>query len=114
MPKIREIVINRCHGGFNLSIEAINYYAKLKGLEVDHIVSVPTYDNDDYIRIGKSIWHPKNIERDDPILVQVVKELGEKANGINSQLKIIELDYDTRYEIGYCDGKEKIFNYGID
>lgn len=114
MPKIRYIVINCCNGGFNLSLEAINHYAKLKGLEVYHIVSAPTYDNDNYMRIGNTIWHPKNIERDDPILVQVVKELGEKANGTNSQLRIIEIDYNARYEIGYCNGKEKIFNYGID
>ena len=47
-------------------------------------------------------------DRHDPILVQVVEELGEKANGIRAKLKIVEIPDDANYDIDEYDGLESI------
>ena len=46
--------------------------------------------------------------RDDPILIQVVEELGETANGRCASLKIIEIPDDVEWTIGEYDGQEWI------
>lgn len=99
-----KIVINSCYGGFSLSPKGERRYLELKGLSpyfyrqtaykfndgktefirIDHIDDVPdiffyctTYDQGktlpDY---PKDIFHSRNLKRSDPILVQVVEELG--------------------------------------
>lgn len=49
---------------------------------------------------------PEN--REDPILIQVIKELGEKANGQYAELKIVEIPDDIEYQIEEYDGIEHI------
>ncbi len=46
-----------------------------------------------------------NIKRSDPILVQVVEELGEEANGSYANLKVVTID-SNKYRIGEYDGAE--------
>mgnify|MGYP000010452304 CR=1 FL=1 len=50
----------------------------------------------------------RDIERNDPVLVQVVKELGSKANGIFSNLKVVEIPDDVEWTIDEYDGLEWI------
>lgn len=76
-----KIVINTCFGGFSLSQEAINRYRKEKGAT------------------GR-------ISRDDEVLVKIVEELGTKANGFYSELKIVEIPDDVKWCIEDFDGKE--------
>jgi hypothetical protein len=76
-----KIVINTCFGGFSLSQEAINRYRKEKGATV-------------------------KISRDDEVLVKIVEELGTKANGFYSELKIVEIPDDVKWCIEDFDGKE--------
>jgi hypothetical protein len=45
-------------------------------------------------------------DRTDPILVQVVEELGDEASGDCAELCIHELDRGTRYRIQEYDGSE--------
>lgn len=47
------------------------------------------------------------IDRHDPVLIQVIEELGEKANGDFTNFKIIKLE-DSEYEIISRDNSEKI------
>ncbi len=68
---MQKIVTNRCYGGFGLSDQASMRYANLKELVV-----APMH------------W---KISRDDPILVQVVEELGETANGSCAELEVTEI-----------------------
>lgn len=82
-----KVVINDCFGGFGLSKAAKTRYSELKG-----VAKV----ND---------WE---IERDDPILVQVVEELGKNASDAFSSLKIIDIPKGTRYRIDEYDGYESI------
>lgn len=83
----RYIVINKCYGGFGLSDRAINEYKKLSGIT----------DKDFYDR---------DVARDDPYLVKVVKELGSRANGDHANLKIVEIPGDVDWEISEYDGME--------
>lgn len=98
-----KIVINRCFGGFGLSKEAMYRYAEIKGLDVtdEHGFSyIVTAE-------GKRL-SDDNIRRDDPVLVQVVEELGERVNTRFSDLCIYELKPGTRYRIEEYDGNESI------
>lgn len=47
-------------------------------------------------------------QRDDPMLVQVVEELGESASGRLSELRVVEIPVNADYEIQEYDGREWI------
>lgn len=49
-----------------------------------------------------------DIKRDDPTLIQVVEELGTKANGGCANLKIVPIPNDVDWEIDEYDGLETI------
>tara|TARA_R110000822_G_scaffold5031_11_gene21854 strand:+ start:8272 stop:8562 length:291 start_codon:yes stop_codon:yes gene_type:complete len=83
-----KIVYNACYGGFGLSNEAIVRYAEIKGLG--------------------PVAKRKRIERNDPALVQVVEELGDKANGGCAELRIIDIPAGTLYRIDEYDGAESV------
>lgn len=107
-----KIVYNACFGGFGLSKEAVQRYGEIKGLNLVFI------QDDTFTDLGR--WHRdgnpdyeyyfdvNSIERTDPALVQVVEELGEKANDRYSDLQIEDLDPGTRYYIDEYDGHETI------
>lgn len=84
---VRYVVINDCYGGFSLSQEAIDAYKKLAGITDD-------------------VWYDREVERDDPYLIKVVKELGPRANGSCASLKIVEIPGDVSWHIAEYDGNE--------
>jgi len=84
--KVTKIVINICYGGFGLSKAAWERYVELGG--------TADWDGD--------------IDRTDLILVQVVEELGEDANGMCADLVIYDLPVGTKYRIDEYDGLEHI------
>lgn len=86
-----KIVYNACFGGFSLSEVAFDLYHKYGGKA--------EWDGD----IERS-----DIERDDPILVRVVEELGVQANGSHADLAIRELPKGTKYIIHEYDGNENV------
>lgn len=53
---------------------------------------------------SSQIWYDRNVDRHDPALVQVVEELGEKASGRYSKLRIAEVS--GAYRITEYDGYE--------
>lgn len=126
---MRKIVINACFGGFSLSHEAVMRYAEIKGIKLyvdgdnflKHYYKVEPdkynkcsdkwYKEDgNYKRINDKDWYftCRDIERDDPALIQVVKELGDKANGSCAKLEIKEIPDDVKWEIDEYDGNETI------
>lgn len=46
--------------------------------------------------------------RNHPLLIRVVEELGEKANGRHAALKVVEIPDDVQWEIDEYDGNEHI------
>ncbi|NDB28149.1 hypothetical protein EB151_01195 [archaeon] len=105
-----KIVINKCYGGFGLSEEAVLLYAKKKGLNLivqrDKGLKINHY----YLNEKKdgNYFSERDIQRNDLILIEVVNELGEKADGFCSELKIVEIPDDVEWIIEEYDGKEWI------
>jgi hypothetical protein len=50
----------------------------------------------------------RELERNDPILIKVVKELGKEANSRCAELKVIEIPNDIQWHIEDYDGVEHI------
>ena len=118
-----KVVINACYGGFGLSEEAMRLYAQKKGLDF-YVWRDPKYSSDIFKQyftadpsvmatIDDDFWRKyslldDDIERTDPVLIEVVEELGEKANGLAANLVIEELPKGTLYRITEYDGFEGI------
>lgn len=50
----------------------------------------------------------RELVRHDPLLVQVVEELGQRARGACAELRIVEIPDGTDYEIEEYDGREHV------
>jgi hypothetical protein len=99
-----KVVYNACYGGFSLSNEAMDRMVELgyEGLQPN-----PKYNpNSKSMFDSCKYWGDYHIPRHNPILVQVVEELGEKANGSWSELCIEEVD--GPYRIEEYDGNETV------
>jgi hypothetical protein len=132
-----KVVINRCFGGFGLSHEAVMRYFEIKGIAVypeqgkDYwkFWTYWTVKPEDRIQIkeGEDFYkmsiedrrayneaysaqtiYERDIARDDPALVQVVEELGDKANGSHAELAVVQIDSDIDWEIDEYDGREHV------
>lgn len=130
-----KVVFNQCYGGFSLSKEACQRYWDIKGQQVwieddkefpslglwtvwltppeerptknKNWNSMSTDERIAYNRAhSEQTWYNLNVERHDPVLVQVVEELGDKANGEYAKLRIEEV-YGS-YRIDEYDGSERV------
>jgi hypothetical protein len=104
-----KIVINDCYGGFGLSDRALKHYAKIKGIDLEgRKAKAPFFDDQiDYFYAGtENMFSDRNIERNDPALVQTVEELGVNANDWGSELKIVDIPEDVKWQIDEYDGIE--------
>lgn len=128
-----KIAINRCWGGFRLSHTAIILYAKLKGIKLYAVTENRTPDGrldmkhfipykgrgnvlrhyltkplkEDGTYEGDSYYYP-DIDRSDPLLIQVIEKLGKKASSDLSNIVIKEIPDDVKWEINNYDGMESI------
>ena len=100
------VVINKCFGGFSLSNAAVQRYGELAGLNL--VSKDKGYYNQWYIDSvdDEKYFSMYNIARDDPILIQVVEELGEASWGGAAELKVVEIPDDVEWEIEEYDGQE--------
>ena len=130
------IAINKCYGGFSLSNKAEDLYAEKTQVKLyrykqtkykhsdgeelferaisddssmfthtftkDHGESFSKFPND------KSYWYSGDIERTDPILIEVVEALGKEASGDCAALEVIDIPDGIDYEIDEYDGMESI------
>ena len=87
---MKKIVINKCHGGFGLTDAAMFRYAEIK--KIEDLTTLHIYD----------------LCRDDPVLIQVVEELGEEAMDRYADLKIVEIPEDVDWYIHEYDGMEHV------
>ena len=107
---IRYIVINIEEGGrFDLSKQAQDLYLELSGISYS---LEPQSDRDSQNKFGSRVivdnnyWYCNYIDRDDPVLINIVRKLGSDANTVNSTLKIVEIPYDVQWFIDEYDGRE--------
>ena len=84
---VQHVVINTCYGGFGLSGRAIRDYKDMAGIIDDK-------------------WYERDIPRDDPYLIKIVRDLGMAANGAHANLKIVEIPPDVEWQIEEYDGNE--------
>ena len=110
-----KVVINACYGGFSLSHEAIMRYAEIAGitlyLEQDKRFSYFNYWTklkEERKDENGGFWYDRDLDRSDPILVQVVEEMGEKSWGGCAELKVIEIPDGVTWEIDEYDGFEQV------
>jgi hypothetical protein len=126
-----KVVINNCHGGFGLSEKAMRRYAELKGITL--YAEKGEYGMINYFTVPKdkrtpalADWHSaslkarqaanaahkaeglydRDIERNDPALVQTVEDLGKEASDKYADLKVVEIPDDADWEIDEYDGSE--------
>ena len=137
-----KIVINSCYGGFSLSPKGERRYLELKGLNpyfykqskynypdntiefirLDNIDDVPdlffyctTYDQGKILPdYPKDVFHSRCLKRNDPILVQVVEELGAESFGKCAKLEVVDIDKGRWFKIDEYDGYESIQYRDID
>ena len=117
-----KIVINTKHGGFGLSHAAIMRYAELSGFTLYHetrhgfteYYKIPV---EEYRKLvnqnpnARALFEPlefydRRISRTDPVLIQVVEELGDAANGDHARLKVVEVPDDVQWQIEEYNGSE--------
>lgn len=70
---------------------------------------MPLTERQEYnARCSQETFYDRDIKRDDPFLVQVVEELGDKANGQCASLRVVEIPNDVQWYIEEYDGNEHI------
>lgn len=132
-----KVVINGCYGGFGVSHEGMLRYFKIKGQPVwpeqstdywkhctywtvspenrpetkkgDAFSKMSIKDHQAYNKAwSENTVYYRNIERNDPALVQVVEELGDKANGTYAELHVVEIPDGIDWQIEEYDGMERV------
>ena len=131
---MRKIILNKCYGGFSLSKEGYELYAKKKGLKLISYNSKIengkfiyrktdkenifnnyfTKDLGDNVEISDEDYEKYHLylrekAREDKTLIEVVEELGEKASGMCGKLKVVEIPDNAHYVIDEYDGIETIY-----
>lgn len=123
-----KVVINTCYGGFSLSPLAIKRLAELNGKECFFFKQNYSEGQSTYIKTDNPedlglFFHASSVEnfdpensehyldqrpddRADPLLIQVVKELGKKADGACAKLKIVNIPDGIQWHIDEYDGME--------
>lgn len=122
-----KVAINTCYGGFGISDAAFEKYLEIKGItyyksEPDEIwgnsyyYSVPVdeytkqYEQDkkkgNYSETNKLSINKYDIERNDPVLIQIIEEMGKDSWGPYAQLSIVEIPDDVDFVVEEYDGRE--------
>lgn len=104
---VYKVVYNDCYGGYSLSREAILLGRKISGDPTWGGVCIigDTYENGD--PVAYDYGYVYELPRHDPILIQVVEELGEKASGSCAKLRIQTVS--SLYRIEEYDGHETVY-----
>lgn len=129
-----KVVVNKCFGGFGLSLKAekrlgelmgypnVTFYKHVDGdfkkytmvTDLEHrsiFVCAAKKNLGDVItneELNENFFSSNRIERDNKFLIQVIEELGEKASGSLSKLEIVEIPDDVDWEINEYDGLEHV------
>jgi hypothetical protein len=127
-----KVILNKCYGGFSVSNEAYMKYAEKSGIKLycygpaekpNVYTKIDSSDMDvwytffkkdfgDIVRVDDVEWNEylrlDRESRTDPILIEVVEELGEKANTNFSHLVVVDIPDGLDYVIDEYDGYETL------
>ena len=127
---MKKVILNKSYGGFEVSKEAYELYAKKKGLKLFYydrdgktdkyryavdkgnlFVDIFTKDFGNNVIISDENFEKYGLYlnsdyREDSILIEVVEELEEKASGCCGRLVVVEIPDDLDYVIDKYDGIE--------
>jgi hypothetical protein len=120
-----KIVINSCYGGFGISQEGYKkliewgiperpYIDQKWDEETKRYLPEPRNEGEIIFNNGDDrskywdTWTRGASARGHPLIVRLVEELGEKANGQFARLKVIEIPDGTPYTIEEYDGIEHV------
>ena len=102
MDKKTDIVINVAFGGFCLPIDVVKRMAELGNPEAIEEVKRPSFNSKKYsCTMSKTPRH-------DPVLIQAVKEFGEKANTDLFCTLVVKTIQGDKYFIREHDGFETV------
>jgi len=133
----KKVVINKCFGGFGLSYAGTMRYAEIKGMNLYafsasykegikkfrllkkneaeaeegfiHYLKTPNWEEYEANNEPNELYfHGRDLQRDDPALVQVVEEMGEKCWGRCAKLAIVEIPEDIEFTVENYDGQELV------
>jgi hypothetical protein len=97
-----KVVYNACYGGFSISEKAAERLVELGMTSLTENIKIAKE-----ACIKSSVYtSDRDLPRHHPLLVQVVEELGEEANGGCAKLKIANVY--GRYKIDEYDGMESV------
>lgn len=106
---VRHVVINGTYGGFGLSRPAelawLQRTATVYNFQ-DREDRAATLSKGPYIMVNNQHWDGSHIARDDTVLVDIVRQMGQAVNGSLAELKIVELPADVAWQIQEYDGAE--------
>ena len=129
-----KVILNKCYGGFGVSQEAYELYAKKKGIEIfpytikfkngtgiykkansgnTVITTYLTKDFGYFVEMSDDDLKGKHLylddgHREDPVLIEVVEELGDRASGRFAKLVVVDIPDGMEYEIDDYDGIETL------
>jgi len=123
--KMLEVVINRCYGGFSISVGALEELYKMKSDVLEKIPIKEYFQKDEtqeymdgHIKMCGLVVKDSQVislkDRRDKLvrgnkdLITVIKKLGDKANGQCAKLEVIEVPADVEWEIDEYDGMESV------
>ena len=105
-----KVVLNSCHGGFNVSEEVVLWMRQYEDEEAMKIVLLgETY----YPHNVTNTYHSNyfQITRTNPLLVEFIETYGsERASGMCANLRIEEVDNLDNYSIEEFAGYEKLID----
>ena len=110
-----KVALNKCYGGFDLSDKAHERLMELGIKYYESFDDMPKHNKELYVvssgtdRLSKYYSNFSDYEnRTNPLLIQVIEELGNDASGIFGNLIIVEIPDDIKWEIDEYDGIETL------
>jgi hypothetical protein len=107
-----KVVINDTFGGFGLSQEARDLYRKRTYSWCYFIEEIWDMTDEEaetrHINDDNTVNYDDREFRTDPVFVQIVEELGERASGRHALLKVVEIPDDVKWVVKNNNGNEWI------
>jgi hypothetical protein len=104
-----KVVINNQYGGYSLSTEILKMYLERSNIPYTIGYQSGDYFDHDCIVVDDHHFHHDYIKRHDPVLIEILEEVGY----INKGLQIVFVPDFAEYSIGEYDGQEWLENTWI-